>query len=50
MFASDSVFDRMGWKPEQFRSLRCEMPYPIYGSQICLSQRARRRDPRQSTT
>jgi hypothetical protein len=28
------VFQRTGWKGEQFRSYRCRIDYPLYGSQV----------------
>ncbi len=32
-----SVFAARGWNAEEFRVYRCRMPFPVYGSQICVS-------------
>ncbi len=28
------VFEKMRWEPEKFRAYRCQIAYPVYGSQI----------------
>lgn len=33
------VAERMGWDASKFRTFRCQIAYPVYGSQICLVYR-----------
>lgn len=33
------VADSRGWSPEAFRVHRCEIMYPVYGSQVCVVYR-----------
>ena len=30
------VAARLGWNPNDFRGFRCEITYPVYGSQVCM--------------
>lgn len=32
----DHVMGRLPWKGSEFRTMRCEIAYPVYGSQLCL--------------
>jgi hypothetical protein len=34
--ALDHVASRRGWDPMGFRAFRCEIQYPMYGSQVCI--------------
>ena len=31
------VFERMGWDEEGFRTYRCQVEYPVYGSQVVMA-------------
>ena len=31
------VFDKTGWRPEEFRGYRCRIQYPFYGSQVYMT-------------
>lgn len=33
-----TVMRRMGWNPAEFKCYRCQIDYPVYGSQISLIQ------------
>jgi hypothetical protein len=33
------VMERMGWQAQDFRAMRCQVAYPVYGSQVCLRYR-----------
>jgi hypothetical protein len=36
----EHAMQRMGWDSGAFRALRCQIAYPVYGSQICLIHRS----------
>jgi hypothetical protein len=33
----EHVFERLGWDDDRFRGYRCEIDYPVYGSQVALA-------------
>jgi hypothetical protein len=32
----ESVASSLGWVPDEFRCFRCEIEYPMYGSEVCM--------------